>query len=145
MDNPLDFPTKGKVISASSGNIVFQPRGTSYELHLKAEYTGQLNAPVEAVIRTKARKVHTVPSGGNFTTPIQGSPRIIQGWVLYADDRTLIVHAGGNFIVDLPTDDAAISLDEGQIAVNKIVNVTLLPGATFELAGQRAVASTTQT
>jgi hypothetical protein len=145
MDNPprepLDFPTKGKVIAASGGNVVFQPRGTSYEFHLKGDYTAALNAPVAAVLRGKARKVYTVPSGGNFTTPIQGPPRIIQGWVLYADERTLIVHAGGNFIVDLPTDDAAISLDEGQIAVNKIVNVTLMPGATFELAGQAAAAA----
>jgi hypothetical protein len=134
MDNPLDFPTKGRVIDAAGGNLVFAPRNTTYEFHLKGDYSGPLNAPIDAVIRAKARKVYTVPSGGNFTAPIQGSPRIIQGWVLYADDTQLIVHAGGNFIVELPADDAAISLDEGPIAVNRIVNVNLLPGATFELA-----------
>ena len=136
MDNPLDFPTKGKVISATAGMVVFQPRGTSYEFHLKGDYTGAPNIPVECVIRGAARKIYTVPSGGNFTTPIQGPPRNIQGWVLYADDSHIIVHAGGNYVVDLPNDDAAISLDEGPIAVNRIVNVTLRPGATFELARQ---------
>src|SRR5688500_14079031 len=75
MDNPLDFTTKGKVISAGGGTVVFQPRGASYEFNLKGEYTGALNTPVECVIRGKARKVHTVPSGGNFTAPIQGPPR----------------------------------------------------------------------
>jgi hypothetical protein len=136
MDNPLDFPTKGKVISAAGGMVVFQPKGASYEFHLKGDYNGAPSIPVECVIRGQARKIYTVPSGGNFTTPIQGPPRIIQGWVLYADDSRIIVHAGGNYVVDLPNDDAAISLDEGPIAVNRIVNVTLLPGASFELARQ---------
>ena len=138
MDNPLDFPTKGKVIDAGGGNVVFQPKGTTYEFHLKGDYAGQLSAPVSAVLRGKARKVYTVPSGGNFTSPIQGPPRIIQGWVLYADETHIVVHAGANYVVDLPASDAAISLNEGFVAVNKIVNVTLLPGATFALAAEPA-------
>ncbi len=142
MENPLEFPTRGKVISTGGGNVVFQPKGTSYELHLRGEALGALNAPVNAVIRVKARKVYTVPSGGNFTAPIQGPPRIVQGWVLYADQTHLIVHAGGNYVIDLPADDASISLDEGPIAVNRIVNVNLMPGATFEMAQNPAVQKT---
>jgi hypothetical protein len=134
MPTAVDFPTKGKLIRADGETVVFSPSGTSYELYLKSSAAAQLNTPIEAVIRAKARKVYTVPSGGNFTAPIQGPPRIIQGWVLYADEKNLIVHAGANFNVELPNADSAIDLDEGPIAVNKLVNVTLLPGATFDLA-----------
>ncbi len=136
MATAVVFPTQGKLIRGGGETVVFSPRGSSYELHLKSAVAAQLNTPIEGVIRGKARKVYTVPSGGNFTTPIQGPPRIIQGWVLYADEQHLIVHAGANFNVELPNADSAIDLGEGPIAVNKLVNVTLFPGATFELADQ---------
>lgn len=135
MPTALDFPTDGKVLRIEGDNIVFRPRHSNYELHLLGKYAGEPNTPIQATVRAKARKVYTVPSGGNFTTPIQGQPRIVQGWVLYADERSFIVHAGANFNIELPASDTAINLDEGAIAVNKIVNVTLFPGATFEMAG----------
>ncbi len=134
MATALDFPTHGKVLRVEGDEVVFRPRHSNYELRLLGRYAAEPNTPIQATVRAKARKVYTVPSGGNFTTPIQGPPRIIQGWVLYADERNLIVHAGANFNIELPSNDAAIDLDEGAIAVNKIVNVTLFPGATFELA-----------
>jgi hypothetical protein len=140
MPSPSDFPTPGKVIEVrDDGNtVVFAPRGTSYELHLKttAPYTGPTNTPVQCFIRLTARKVYTVPSGGNFITPIMGPPRIVQGRVLYADDRQIVVRAGANVWVTLPPADSAIDLDEGPITVNRMVNVVGLPGATFELVGQ---------
>lgn len=138
MATTLDFPTKGKVLRTGAGTegdqIIFQPGASSYELYLKGSYAGDLNTPLEGIIRAKALKVYTVPSGGNFTTPIQGPPRIIQGWVLYADEKSLVVHAGANFNIALPDLDTAIDLGEGRISVNRLVNVTLLPGATFEVA-----------
>ncbi len=42
-------------------------------MHLKTangKYDGPTNTPVEAVVRVAARKVWTVPSGGNFVAPI---------------------------------------------------------------------------
>ena len=141
MPSPLDFPTKGKVKDTRAGEVVFLPAGTNYELYLKTgSYNGPTNLPVLALIRATARKVYTVPSGGNFITPIQGPPRIVQGRVLWADDQTLVVRAGANVIVELPAADSAIDLDEGPIALNKMVNVTLFPGATFELATEPAAA-----
>ena len=129
----------GKVIAVrdEGKTVVFAPRGTSYELHLKAvtPYTGPLNAPVDAIIRLTARKVYTVPSGGNFITPIMGPPKIVQGRVRSANDRELVIRAGANFVVTLPAADSAIDLANGPIAINTMVNVVALPGATFELAG----------
>jgi hypothetical protein len=133
-----DFVSPGKVIAvADEGRtVVFAPRGTSYELHLRCAtpYAGPVNSPVEAVIRLLARKVYTVPSGGNFVTPIMGPPRIVQGRVRAASDKQLIIRAGANFAVELPAADTAIDLGNGGIALNTMVNVVALPGATFELA-----------
>jgi hypothetical protein len=140
MPSPSDFPTPGKVIEIrdDGATVVFAPRGTSYELHLKtaSPYAGPTNSPIRAFIRVSARKVYTVRSGGNFITPIIGPPRIVQGRMLYADERELVVKAGANVWVALPPADSAIDLDSGPIAVNGLVNVVASPGATFELAGQ---------
>src|SRR4051794_9609988 len=105
-----EFAGPGKVIAVKDGLIIFAPRGTSYELHLKppggGQYAGATNAPVDALIRVTARKVWTVPSGGNFISPIMGPPKIIQGRVKQVGESQMVVHAGANFIVDLPTKDS---------------------------------------
>jgi hypothetical protein len=138
MSSASEFASPGKVIAVNDEGrtVVFAPRGTSYELHLKCvtPYAGPVNLPVQALIKLAARKVYTVPSGGNFVTPIMGPPRIVQGRVRAASDKQLIIRAGANFIVDLPADDAAIDLGNGPIAINTMVNVVVMPGATFELA-----------
>jgi len=142
MPSPADLRSPGKVIAVKNEGqtVVFAPRGTSYELHLKAAapYTGALNAPLEAIIRLTARKVYTVPSGGNFITPIMGPPRIVQGRVLDANEKQLVLKAGAIVVVDLPAADTAIDLMNGAIALNTMVNVVALPGASFELARQQA-------
>jgi hypothetical protein len=123
----------GKVIRLESGKVVFTPAGTSYELHLEIpSYTGSLNTPTRCLIRAKARKVYTVPSGGNFITPIFGPPRIVQGRVRSADQRSLVVHAAVPIHVELPGPDSAIDLDEGPITVGKMVNVVCEPGVRVE-------------
>jgi hypothetical protein len=139
MPSIAEFPAKGKVLATSESDkgrvIVFQPQGTNYELHLISDepFAGELNKPLELTVRVQARKVYTVPSGGNFIAPIFGPPRIIQGRVRYADDRMLVVHAGTPVIVELPAADSAIDLDEGVIQVGRMVNVTALPGAKCEI------------
>src|SRR5262245_53708696 len=95
MPGPSDFPTRGKVTAVNDGHVVFVPRDTNYEMHLKTTkpYEGPVNAPVDALIRLSARKVYTVPSGGNFITPIFGPPKIVQGRVRYLDERMIVVQA----------------------------------------------------
>ena len=124
------IPAVGKVIRLEDGAVIFTPNGTSYEFHLESPpYSGPLNQPVRCIIRVKARKVYTVPSGGNFVTPIFGPPRIVQGRVRGGDDRSLIIHASAPIHVELPAIESAIDLDEGAIAVGKMVNVVCEPGA----------------
>lgn len=126
---------KGKVTSARQGVITFIPSGTSYELHLTAaDGDVPLNTLLEGVIRVTARKIWTVPSGGNFIAPIFGTPRIVQGRVRWLDETTLVVQAGAPIVVDLTPNDRTLDLANGPIAVGSLVNVTCLPGARFELA-----------
>lgn len=137
MPSVTDFAARGKVIGVEPGRIVFQPSNTNYEWHLAAatgagDWTGPRNEPVELVIRVNARKVYTVPTGGNFVQPIFGPPRIIQGRVKHVDGNTLVVHAAVPFVVTLPQADHAIDLNDGQIQVGRMANVVALPGATFE-------------
>ena len=123
----------GRVIRTLDGMLVFNPAGTNYELHLAApNFDGPLNRPLKCIIRVKARKVYTVPSGGNFITPLFGPPRMVQGRVRSGDERSLVVQAGCPIHVQLPLETAAIDLDKGPIAVGGIVNVVCEPGAQVE-------------
>ena len=138
MASLTDYPAVGKVLSVGDDHVVFNPAGTNYELKLLTDvkYAGPMNQRVECLVRTSARKVYTVPSGGNFIAPIFGPPRIVQGRVKYADERTLVIQAAAPMIVELPTNDAAYDLANGSIGEAPLVNVVALPGATFELATQ---------
>jgi len=89
---------------------------------------------VQGTVRVTARKVWTVPSGGNFVSPIFGPPRTIQGRVRSLDERSLVVHAGVPILVELPADEAGYDLVNGPLAVGVMVNVVALPGARFEPA-----------
>ncbi len=125
----------GKVVRVENGLVIFTPAGTNYELRLVSPgYAGPLNKPVRGTIRVTARKVWTVPSGGNFIAPIFGPPRTIQGQVRAVTKSSLIVHAGVPVHVDMPDNDILCDLANGAISVGVMVNVTGLPGATFELA-----------
>lgn len=138
MPSPTDFPTPGKILSVTADGVVFHVRGTNYELNLRTPagaYTGPVGSPVHALIRGVGRKVWTVPSGGNFISPIMGPPRIVQGRVKHFDEKHVVVHGGATFIIELPADDAAIDLPNGAMAVGTMVNVTVLPGATLEVVG----------
>ena len=142
MASATDFVTAGKVIAVNDGVVVFSPRETTYELYLKTAAGAalpELNAPVQALIRAAARKIWTVPSGGNFIVPIQGPPKIVQGRVKFVDDRQLVLSAGANVVIDLPSADSGIDLPSGPIALGTMVNATLLPGATVEFVSAGAV------
>lgn len=144
MPRITDFPTRGRVSARRDDNtIVFKPNGTNYELQLKptTPYDGPLDEPIDALIRVSARKVYTVPSGGNFVAPIFGTPRIVQGRVKFIDGVFVVVHAAANFIVELPAGESAIDLNNGAIAVGgSMLNVVALPGATVEFVNAPATA-----
>jgi hypothetical protein len=144
MPSSTEFPARGKIIEVRNSIAVFNPAGTNYQIHL--EFSGEATpsvstAPIEVLIRVDARKVYTVPSGGNFIAPIFGPPRIIQGRVKYADEKTLVVHAGCPIIVRLPDAETAIDLSEGKIRVGHMANVVALSGATIELVATAAAAA----
>jgi hypothetical protein len=147
MANATEFPSKGRIREVKDGRAIFLPAGTNYELRLNtaSPYAGEVDTPIRALIRGAARKVYTVPSGGNFITPILGEPRIVQGRVLWADEKTIVVQGGANFIIDLPAANSAIDLDEGPIAVNALVNVTIFPGARLEVDSSPAKGIMAQT
>lgn len=130
---------RGKVAEAKAGSVVFKPTGTTYELHLAmangATFSGPLDSPVSCTIGVRARKVYTVPSGGNFIQPIYGPPRVIQGRVRAIEGNRLVVHAGTAIVVTLPEDEHAIDLNNGGIAEGSMVNVIALPGATVSFDG----------
>lgn len=126
---------RGRVLEARPGLVIFQPKGTNYELHLAAEdFGGPVDKPVSGAIRVVARKIYTVPSGGNFIAPILGTPRTIQGRVLSVADDQIVIQAGGVVTVDLPGEVHAVDLGNGPINVGSLVNVVALPGARFEPA-----------
>jgi len=134
MPTATDFPARGKVIEIDGQQVVFHPANTTYQMHLGVAAGVSLprDTPVEALIRVRARKVWTVPSGGLFIAPIFGPPRTIQGRVRYADEREVVLNAGVNVIVELPNNGAAYDLARGPIEVGALVNVTEMPGGTIE-------------
>ena len=129
----LDNAASGKISASRDGLVLFSPTDTNYEMHLVCpKYAGPFNTPVSGVIRVKARKIYTVPSGGLFITPIFGPPKIIQGRIRSIDEKSMVLHAGGNMVVEFPSDDAAFDLVNGGLSVGKMANVVAWPGATFE-------------
>lgn len=126
---------RGKITQAAPGRVVFVPQGTNYELHLNTPaYNGLLDTLVEGVVQVKARKVWTVPSGGNFISPIFGTPRTIQGRIRWLDQRAMVVQAGCPVHVILPADSPAYDLANGPLTVGVMVNIVAQPGASFEPA-----------
>lgn len=130
-----DFPARGRIKEIRGDLVVFLPAGTSYELYLKVPQPLDLtlDQPVEGIIRCVSRKLWTVPSGGNFIVPIFGPPRTIQGRVKWLDQRELVVHAGCNFVIQLPESDQAMDLANGPVETGAMVNVMVMPGPTIEL------------
>ena|SRR5437868_7132878 len=139
MGKTSDFPAVGKVVSRDDTSVVFNPLNTTYEWKLlAANFGGAIGQRVEGFISVTARKVYTVPSGGNFIQPIFGPPRIIQGRVKYLDEKEMVIHASTSIIVQLPADQDAFDLANGDLMVGSLANVVALPGAKFELAAVAA-------
>jgi hypothetical protein len=141
MASDSEFAARGKVIAVKDdGKIVFAPSNTNYQLHLQAArpYDGPKDELILAVIRAKAKKVYTVPSGGGFISPIFGPPKTIQGRALQVDDQKVVIRAGVPIVVELPRADDALDLQEGPITVGSIVNAVAMAGATFEFLSPAA-------
>ena len=132
---PTDHPARGKVRPNPSGRgVIFSPTGTSYELYLAtpAPYAGPVNRPVMGTINLTARKLYTVPSGGNFIAPILGTPRTVQGRVVALTETHAVIHAGVNVRAELPTADGAMDFANGPLEIGARVNLIALPGASYE-------------
>lgn len=135
MASESDFPARGKVTGTSNGRIVFAPVQTTYELHLEPVKGAAVEADstiIKGLVRVTARKIWTVNSGGTFIVPIYGPPRLVQGRVRWASDNRIVLLAGTPIIVDLPAEADAFDLVNGPIVLGAMVNVTCLPGATFQ-------------
>ena len=138
MSSPTETQTpsaRGKVIERRGGDrVVFAPANTNYELDLVAEhYAGPLNVLTDGVVRVTARKIWTVPSGGNFISPVLGPPRTIQGRIRAVTDRSIVVQAGCTITVDFPAADSGFDLANGPLQVGAIVNVMAMPGASYRM------------
>jgi hypothetical protein len=140
MSSITDFPARGRITAINDDKVTFQPTNSNYEMSLTIpkDFGGKVGSLVDGVIRVAARKVYTVPSGGNFVSPIFGPPRTIQGRVKYVDQKQLVIQAGVPIVVDLPSEDSAMDLHDGGIGVGSLINVVGLPGARFELVGVAA-------
>jgi hypothetical protein len=144
MPKATDFPAVGKILSRDDTSVVFNPQNTNYELKLQiANYSGPIAQRIEGFITISARKLYTVPSGGNFIAPIFGPPRIVQGRVKYLDEKEMVVQAGTQIIVQFPADEDAYDFANGDLTVASLVNVVALPGAKFTQAAEALVAKTT--
>ena len=55
-------------------------------------------------------------------------------------ERRVVIHAGANFIVELPAGESAIDLNSGAITLGSMMNVVMLPGATVEFVTSTATA-----
>jgi len=144
MAKTTDFPAVGKVLSRDESSLIFNPQNSNYELKLQiANYDGPIGQRVEGFITVSARKIYTVPSGGNFIQPIFGPPRIVQGRVRYLDETQMVIQASAPIIVVLPTDIHAFDLASGDLMVGSLANVVGLPGAKFSLATEPATARAT--
>ena len=133
------FATRGKVTAVKEGMVHFAPAGTNYELHLAAPGSaGTVGASTQGVIHLVARKVWTVPSGGNFIAPIFGTPRTVQGMIRAIGERSIVVHAGVPMVVELPAAESGYDLANGALRVGAMVNVMAMPGARFEASAPAA-------
>ena len=135
MPSLADFAARGKVIRVNDDSVVFQPKDTNYELQLvtKGKYDGPVNIPINVQVRATVRKLLTVPSGGAFISPIFGPPKTVQGRVKHVEEGAIVVQAGMPFVLDLPSADHQLDLNNGPITVGHMVNAIVLPGATFKL------------
>ncbi|HEV8607697.1 MAG TPA: hypothetical protein VGQ99_20345, partial [Tepidisphaeraceae bacterium] len=132
MAKASDFPAVGRVLSRDDTSVVFNPQNTSYEMKLLVgNYDGPIGSRVAGFIVVAARKVYTVPSGGNFVEPIFGRPRVVQGRVKYLDEKEMVVQAGGPIIVQLPVEEDAFDLASGDLMVASLVNVVVMAGGRF--------------
>jgi hypothetical protein len=142
MPSSTDFPACGKVLRVDDSFVVFSPANTNYELNLAtaSRYDGPVGVLVEGWVKASARKLWTVPSGGNFVTPIFGPTRIVQGRIKFLDQTSMVVQAGLPVTISLPAADSAYDLSSGALSVGVLVNATILPGASFQLVTAVAAA-----
>lgn len=130
----MSATAQGVVRPADNGKLTLNPLGTRYEIQFDCPAPANSGPSLKGVIRVKARKLWTIPSGGGFVSPLVGSPRVIQGRVKSIEGNRLVVQAGFPICVELPEDQTGFDLKNGSLQPGVMVNVTAFPGAQFEAA-----------
>jgi len=130
----MSATAKGVVKSAANGKLVLKLSSTQYELHLDSDFLADRGSQIKGRVCVQARKVWTIRAGGSFTSPLIGTPRVVQGRIKSVDGNRLIVQAGFPIAVELPRDAAGFDLKNGPLQAGVMVNITALPGAKFEVA-----------
>ena len=124
----------GVVKSAGNGKLLLEVSATHYELHLESDSSSVPGSYINGTVCVQARKVWTICAGGSFTSPLIGSPRVIQGRVKSVEGNRLVVQAGFPISVELPQDKTGLDLKNGPLQAGVMVNITANPGAKFEVA-----------
>ncbi len=122
---------RGVLAETSTERVTISFPGTDYRLHL-AVYQPPNTAVGKRIlgsIRTQARRVDVVHTGGRYIEPLEGTPRRIQGEIIAADtgDNTLTINAGIPIICKL-TDPRQRA---NQFKPGDLVAFDALPGASF--------------
>ena len=122
---------RGVLAESSAERVTISFTGTDYRLHLVVYQTPStpVGKRILGSIRTQARRVDVVHTGGRYIEPLQGTPCRIQGEVITADagDNTITVSAGVPIICKLT--DRRQRAD--QFKPGDLVAFDVLPGASF--------------
>lgn len=120
---------------ASAEHVVLAFPGTEYRLRLAVYQRpgAEFGKRIGGTIRTQARRVDLVRTGGRYVEPLVGPPRRVQGNVVSIDaaENTLVVNAGMPVACKLT--DPRQRAD--QFHVGDLVACEVLPGASFTPAG----------
>lgn len=90
---------RGILLDQQQDGIVLGLPGTDYRLHLRVQQPLQvdLHHRISGVIRTRARRVDLVGTGGRYIEPVEGRPRRLQGTITAVDPaaNTITVRCSG--------------------------------------------------
>lgn len=84
---------RGKLQSLGEKSVVLAVDHCDYRLDLalppqcrSTDLAGKLGARITGTIHAKALRMHQARAGGRFIEPLEGKPRIVQGFVLAVDE-----------------------------------------------------------
>lgn len=122
---------RGILAESAADLVTIAFPGTDYRLRLSVYQPPRTPAgkKIHGSIRTQARRVDVVHTGGKYIEPLQGTPRRVQGEIISTDagDNSLIINAGIPLVCKL-TDPRQTAT---QFKQGDLVAFEVLPGASF--------------